>query len=53
MQDGDAARRHEVAQMIFRRAFKDSLPVLMGYSTMGFAAGALLAVHGGVDWPAL
>ena len=39
--------------MIFRRAFKDSLPVLMGYSTMGFAAGALLAVHGGVDWPAL
>jgi 4-azaleucine resistance transporter AzlC len=38
--------------MIFRRAFKDSLPVLMGYSTMGFAAGVLLAVHGGVEWPA-
>lgn len=39
--------------MIFRRAFKDSLPVLMGYSTMGFAAGALLAVHGGISLSAL
>lgn len=27
---------------ILRRAFLDSLPVLMGYSTMGFAAGVLL-----------
>lgn len=27
---------------ILQRAFLDSLPVLMGYSTMGFAAGVLL-----------
>ena len=30
-----------------RRALADSLPVLMGYLTMGFAAGVLLAVRGG------
>ena len=36
--------------MIFRRAFRDSVPVLMGYSTMGFAAGVLLAVEGGISW---
>ena len=33
---------------IFRRAFVDSLPVLMGYVTMGFVAGALLAAKGNV-----
>lgn len=33
---------------IWRRAFIDSLPVLMGYSTMGFVAGALLAAKGDV-----
>ena len=33
---------------IFRRALIDSLPVLMGYTTMGFVAGALLAAKGGV-----
>ncbi len=33
---------------ILRRAFIDSLPVLMGYSTMGFVAGVLLAAKGGV-----
>ena len=33
---------------IFRRAFVDSLPVLMGYSTMGFVAGVLLAAKGEV-----
>ena len=32
----------------FRRAFVDSLPVLMGYSTMGFVAGVLLAAKGNV-----
>ena len=37
--------------MIFRKALRDSLPVMMGYSTMGFAAGTLLAVHGGIDCP--
>ena len=33
---------------VFRRAFVDSLPVLMGYSTMGFVAGVLLAAKGNV-----
>lgn len=33
---------------IFRRAFVDSLPVLMGYTTMGFVAGVLLAAKGDV-----
>ena len=36
--------------MIFRTAFRDSIPVLMGYSTMGFAAGVLLAVRGDIAW---
>ncbi len=31
---------------VFRRAFVDSLPVLMGYTTMGFVAGVLLAAKG-------
>lgn len=33
---------------ILRRAFIDSLPVLMGYTTMGFVAGVLLAAKGDV-----
>ena len=33
---------------IFRQALKDSLPVLMGYTTMGFVAGVLLAAKGEV-----
>ena len=33
---------------ILRLAFVDSLPVLMGYSTMGFVAGVLLAAKGNV-----
>ena len=33
---------------IFRRALVDSLPVLMGYTTMGFVAGVLLAAKGDV-----
>ena len=33
---------------ILRRAFVNSLPVLMGYTTMGFAAGVLLSIKGGV-----
>jgi len=33
---------------IFRRALRDSLPVLMGYTTMGFVAGVLLAAKGNV-----
>ena len=38
---------------VFRRAFCDSVPVMAGYGTMGFAAGVLLAVHGGVSMAAL
>ena len=37
----------------FRRAFSDSIPVMAGYGTMGFAAGVLLSVHGEVPVPAL
>ena len=33
---------------ITTKAFKDSLPVMMGYLTMGFAAGVLLAVKVGL-----
>ena len=36
------------SRAILRRAFVDSLPVLMGYSTMGFVAGVLLAAKGNV-----
>ena len=36
------------AKVLFRRAFVDSLPVLMGYTTMGFVAGVLLAAKGNV-----
>ena len=35
-------------QAILKRAFVDSLPVLMGYTTMGFVAGVLLAAKGDV-----
>lgn len=38
---------------IFRRAFVNSIPVLLGYVTMGFAAGVLMAVKGNVDFPPL
>ena len=34
--------------VVFRQSFIDSLPVLMGYTTMGFVAGVLLAAKGGV-----
>ena len=33
---------------VFHQAFVDSLPVLMGYSTMGFVAGVLFAAKGNV-----
>ena len=38
---------------VCRRAFVDSLPVLMGYTTMGFCAGVLLAAKGNVAWAPL
>lgn len=37
---------------VVARAFAASLPVLTGYSTMGFAAGVLLTLHGGLAHPA-
>lgn len=37
---------------VFGKAFSDSIPVMAGYGTMGFASGVLLAVHGGVSMPA-
>ncbi|MBQ3289151.1 MAG: AzlC family ABC transporter permease [Kiritimatiellae bacterium] len=40
--------RDSAPRSVFRRAFVDSLPVLMGYSTMGFVAGVLLAAKGNV-----
>ncbi len=36
-----------------RRAFVDSLPVLMGYTAMGFVAGSLLAAKAGVSFAPL
>ena len=38
---------------ILRKAFVDSLPVLMGYTTMGFVAGVLLAAKGNIAWAPL
>jgi 4-azaleucine resistance transporter AzlC len=38
----DTRTRHIRSLGLLRRAFVDSLPVLMGYSTMGFAAGVLM-----------
>jgi len=35
-------------KVLLRLAFVDSLPVLMGYTTMGFVAGVLLAAKGNV-----
>jgi fluoride ion exporter CrcB/FEX len=40
-----AIARYE-RRAIARRAFVRSLPVLMGYLTMGFAAGVLMAAKG-------
>ena len=47
MTDGDVIPRRDRNATI-RRAFIDSLPVLMGYTTMGFVAGVLLAAKGNV-----
>ena len=41
------------SRALFRRAFVDSLPVLMGYTTMGFVAGALLGARGDVAYAPL
>ena len=47
MTAADEIPQHE-RRAIFRRAFVDSVPVLMGYTTMGFVAGVLLAAKGNV-----
>ena len=46
--DGFSEIPKEERRAIRRRAFVDTLPILMGYTTMGFAAGVLMAVKGGV-----
>lgn len=38
---------------LLSRAFVDSLPVLMGYTSMGFVAGVFLATKGLLAWPVL
>ena len=38
---------------IFLKAFKASLPILMGYGAMGFAAGVVFSASSGVEHPAL
>jgi len=38
---------------VLKQAFISSLPVLMGYTAMGFAAGVLLAAKSGIRLPAL
>lgn len=38
---------------IFLKAFKASLPILMGYGTMGFAAGVVFAASSGAPMPAV
>ena len=43
----------ERRKAIFRHALVASLPVLMGYVTMGFAAGVLMAAKGSVPVPPL
>ena len=46
-------RDEDRSNAVFKKAFSDSIPVMAGYGTMGFAAGVLLSVHGGVSMPAL
>ena len=47
------AVRGESRKGLVRSAFVASLPVLTGYFTMGFAAGVLLALHGGLRFTSL
>ena len=41
------------ARAVFIMALKDSMPILMGYGTMGFAAGVVFAACSGAEHPAL
>ena len=47
----DAPRKS--SRGLIARAFLASLPVLTGYTTMGFAAGLLLALQDGTAWSSL
>ena len=42
-----------VRQCLFRKALVSSLPVLMGYGAMGFAAGVVFASHGKMALPGI
>ena len=46
----DTKPAHRRERGLLKRAFIDSLPVLMGYSSMGFAAGVLLGAKGDVPF---
>lgn len=46
-----ARARCSLTRGLVLEAARASLPVLTGYSTMGFAAGVLLALHGGLMHP--
>lgn len=35
---------------MLKRAFRDSLPILAGYTTMGFAAGVVISVQSGLSF---
>ena len=53
MQTQEDRHNEDKSNAVFKKAFSDSVPVMAGYGTMGFAAGVLLSVHGGVSMPAL
>ena len=53
MQAQEDRHNEDKSNVVFKKAFSDSVPVMAGYGTMGFAAGVLLSVHGGVSMPAL
>ena len=48
MSDTTSTISKKAKRVILRRAFVDSIPVLMGYVTMGFAVGALMAAKADV-----
>ena len=49
MSQGSSQLAPRERRAVVRRAFLDSLPVLMGYTTMGFVAGVLLAAKAGLS----
>ena len=53
MQTQEDRHNEDKSNAVFKKAFSDSVPVMAGYGTMGFAACVLLSVHVGVSMPAL